>query len=158
MFVDSSIRKLSPGNTRAGAQGGFSLIELLVVILIIGVLVAIAIPLFLGSTGKAVDAQAKELVRSAETATESIATGNDGSYESVNPAALNSLESTIAITSSAGTYLSAAKGTKTSYSLTATATNGDKFTISRDASGEISRQCMSPERKTGCAGGEESSW
>ena len=56
---------------RRSAEGGFTLIELLVVMIIIGILAAIAIPIFLSQKQKGYDAQAKSDVHSAAIAEES---------------------------------------------------------------------------------------
>ena len=55
---------------------GFTLIELLVVIIIIGILAAIAIPVFLNQRKKGVDASLKSDLKNAATTVESWATDN----------------------------------------------------------------------------------
>jgi type IV pilus assembly protein PilA len=155
----STVAARTPRRERFAGERGFSLIELLVVILIIGILAAIAIPSFLSQKGKAFDAQAKELARTAQTTAETIATGNDGSYEKVTPAALHAEESTIDITASTtNAYLNKAAGTKTGYAVTVRAISGDEFTISRGANGEVTRECVSAPGKSDCGGAESSSW
>lgn len=140
-------------------EAGYTLLELLVVALIIGILAAIAIPSFLGQKGKALDAQAKELARTAQTTAETISTDNSGLYEKVTAAELDQYEPTIRITpSSSEAYLSAVTSSKTEYSVTTKATDGDEFKISRSAGGEATRTCVSPITKTGCGGAEKGSW
>jgi type IV pilus assembly protein PilA len=139
------------------ASDGFSLPELLVVILIIGVLAAIAIPTFLSNTAKATNVQAKELVRNAQTAAETFAVDHAGSYAEITPEGLAAEDPTIATTTSTQrAWLSSATGSASEYTLTATATDNDELTIKRAADGTIIRSCHS--RTTDCSGAENSSW
>ena len=59
-------------------EDGFTLIELMVVVLIIAILIAIAIPTFLGAQDRARDRGAQSDLRNALTAAKTLATDNAG--------------------------------------------------------------------------------
>ncbi len=146
---------LSVLNRRAESEHGFTLIELIVVIMIIGILAAIAIPSFLNQTSKANDASAKALARTAQTAAETLATDDGGSYATVSQTTLQAVEKTIVTASSSSAFLDAASGTTTGYSVeTIAQQTGDTFRVSYN-NGVVTRTCVavSTANPAGCVGG-----
>jgi type IV pilus assembly protein PilA len=72
-------------------EGGFTLIELMVVVLIIAILIAIAIPTFLGARTRAQDRAAQASLRNALVAAKSIYTDTQ-SYATAEGAGLTAVE------------------------------------------------------------------
>src|SRR5262245_5820572 len=108
---------------RLGQEGGFTRIGRMVGILIMRILAAIAIPSFLNQKGKASDASAKQLARTAQTAAMTISTEHDGSFASIKePAQIHEVETTIPIAEGSNAWLSAANGSENSFEVTTTAT------------------------------------
>jgi type IV pilus assembly protein PilA len=126
-------------------EEGFTLIELLVVIIIIGILAAIAIPVFLSQRQKGYDAGIKSDLRNAATAEESYLTDNDQYFVGTStPAATDPLVLEGLKFSSTGDYTSTGQqivailvnksGTTTApvgnnegYCLSAVSASGHKF-------------------------------
>src|SRR5688572_27024003 len=110
---------------RSNEESGFTLVELLVVMLILGLLAAIAIPSFFNQRDKAKDADAKAGVRTAQTAIETYSTDNDGSYESATAADLQTIETTL----NDVTLLEPSGLSRTGYTVAVTSDTGTDFTI-----------------------------
>lgn len=120
-------------------EEGFTLIELMVVILIIGILMAIAIPSFIAVRNRAYAASAKANRATAVKAIELYGTDHSGDYTGANAAALAALETSITFADSGTTADEAViSGVGTdSYTITVTGRDGTAYTATKTNGGSV---------------------
>jgi type IV pilus assembly protein PilA len=130
-------------------EDGLSLIELLVVLIIIGLIAAIAIASFTSQKDKAHDADAKTAARGAQLAMESYFVDNK-TYSGATVAQLQSIQPVLR--NAPGLTVQSATANTFQLSTSSTSTTSVTFTVARSVNGTIARTCTPPDTG-GCKGG-----
>lgn len=145
------------------AESGFSLIEILIVIILIGVLAVIALPSFLSQRAKGEDACARAQLHTMKTAIETLYTESE-SYASVDIQRLHDVEAAVVTSDACGPGTTSVVGGlasgscdasvgagKSSYCISQQSRSGRTFVIALSENGAVSRLCA--PAGTGCKDG-----
>jgi type IV pilus assembly protein PilA len=139
---------------RAQSESGFTLVELLVVMLILGLLAAIAIPAFFNQRTKAQDTSAKSTAKTAQTALETYSTDNNGSYAGATRDSLKNIEPTLSSASSGTNAMTTLTTNSSAYTITVTSSSGNSFSIVRASDGSLTYPCTPSSGGGGCPGSQ----
>lgn len=122
---------------------GFSLIEVLVVILLIGILAALALPAFLGQRSKGEDTDAKSAARNLVSHLEAFH-AIERTYDAADAKDSDDIKkSGLALGDEPG-EVDITDGDEDTYTIVATSRSGGTFTVSKDADGAVDRTCSEP--------------
>jgi type IV pilus assembly protein PilA len=133
------------------APRGFSMAEMVMVVSIIGILAAIAIPAFLGQRARAQDTEGKAAARQAQTAMETWYTDNQ-TYVGADKAALQDIEESLK--SDAGASLVVGGQGLDTYKVTVAADSTNTWSIEKKAGGTVERTCVRNNTKGSCPAGQ----
>lgn len=131
------------------AQAGFTFVELLVAMIVLGLLAAAMIPSVLGQREKAEGASAQALLRTAAAGVEAAAIDGDG-YTGLTTARLAATEPDVSWLATAGARtpeneVSVTNLSPQGYTLTTTSASGRSYAVAKDLSGAptLTRSCSS---------------
>src|SRR5260221_4136428 len=150
MFLQNLRAKVG-ARLNGDSEAGFQLTDVLGVMLIHGILAAIAIPAFFNQREKATGAQAKSAAGTAETAMETYATEAGGKYTGATAAKLHEIEPTLVASGTKNNVITLVPvPTADEFTVTSEAGTGDTFSITREAGGVVKFNCTG---KGGCPTG-----